>query len=227
MLTTTNYIISQDQLERAQLSAPNFNNYESAKVTLNDPIGSFFYDAWTVKPEYRGTVWEEILASLPEHGEARIIKLKEGECYTIHADIDDRWHLNILGENSYLVDLMSKTLYPTLPHTSWMIMNAGVLHSAVNFGNIDRYQLVVRNLLNRNVIANPTNIIISGAVKHRYAFDQIVSPWLNYANKDGKITDFKFVEGVVSFTIDTLFLDEILTLDKIFLNQVGVSLVQQ
>jgi len=225
MLTNTEYQISQTQLGRAQQSIPNF--VEQTKLSLNTPSGDFFYDPWIIKTEYKNTVWEEILSTLPNHGEARLIKLTEGACYTVHADIDDRWHITILGENSYLVDLNTKELYPTLPHTSWMIMNAGVLHSAVNFGNTDRYQLVVRNLLNRTEIANPTNIIISGAVKHRYAFDQIVSPWLNYANKDGKITNFKFEEGVVSFTIDSIFLDEILTLDKIFLNQVGVSLVQQ
>jgi hypothetical protein len=225
MLTNTEYRISQEQLELAQQSIPIFT--EQTKLTLNSPSGDFFYDPWIIKSEYKNTVWEEILSTLPDHGEARLIKLTEGTCYTVHADIDDRWHITILGENSYLVDLNTKELYPTLPYTSWMTMNAGVLHSAVNFGNIDRYQLVVRNLLSRNVIANPTNVIIGGAAKYRYAFDQIVSPWLNYANKDGKIANFKFENGVVSFTIDTIFLDEILTLDKIFFNQVGASLIQQ
>jgi hypothetical protein len=224
MLTTTEYQISQEQLERAQQAVP---DSATARIQLNSPTGDFFYDPWQVNKEYQGTVWEEILSTLPNHGEARLIKLTEGTCYTIHADIDDRWHLNITGENSYLVDLNTKNLYPTLPHTSWMTMNAGVLHSAVNFGNKDRYQLVVRTLLSRNIIANPTNIIIDGAVNHRYAFDQIVSPWLNYANKNGKLTNFKFEKGIVSFTIDDIFLDEVLTLDNIFLNQAGVSLIQK
>jgi hypothetical protein len=225
MLSPTEYTVSQEQLERAQTAAPDFQNHTTTKVSLNEPLGDFFYDPWAVKDEYKGTVWEEILSTLPEHGEARLIKLQEGECYTLHADIDDRWHLNILGEHSYLVDLMSKTLYPTLPYTSWMLMNAGIVHSAINFGNKDRYQLVVRKLLTRNVIADPIKIVIKLSLKHRYVFDQIISPWLNYASKEGILADFMFDGKVVSFTMSQQEYPQLENLNNVFLSQAGVSLL--
>jgi hypothetical protein len=223
MLANTEYKISDGQLVTAQQSV---NEFSTKKVSLNAPTNDFFYDPWTIKPEYKNTIWEEILSTIPEHGEARIIKLAEGECYTIHADIDDRWHLNISGENSYLVDLLSKTMYPTIHHNSWFLMNAGNLHSAVNFGNKDRYQLVVRKLLDRNIIADGIEVTMQNANVYRYHFDQIYSPWLNYASKEGIIANFKFDGSTVSFTIEKSYLGEIINLDKLFLSQVGISLIQ-
>jgi hypothetical protein len=199
MLTTTEYQISQEQLERAQQAVP---DSATVRTPLNSPAGDFFYDYWQVNKEYQGTVWEEILSTLPDHGEARLIKLAEGTCYTIHADIDDRWHLNITGENSYLVDLHSKVMYPTMNYHRWFSMDAGILHSAVNFGNKDRYQLVVRKLLNRNVLTNPVRISIHDIKERRYLLDQLISPWLNFANKNSLITDFKIVDNAASFKIE-------------------------
>lgn len=208
MLTRTEYQITQLMMDQMIDSLPTVDH----RVTLNQPTSDFFYDAWEIKPEFKNTVWEEILSTLPDHGEARIIKLKEGECYTIHADIDDRWHLNISGENSYLVDLMTKTMYPTINHTSWFLMNTGILHSAVNFGNKDRYQLVVRKLLNKNSLSESVTITIDNIAEQRYLIDQIVSPWLNYTNKNSLISNFKFVNNSISFKVEKL---EFQTLTKI------------
>lgn len=209
MLTNTEYQISQDQLERAQQAIPDSS---TARIQLNISTGDFFYDPWKVNTDYQGTIWEEILSTIPDHGEARLIKLAEGACYTIHADIDDRWHLNITGENSYLVDLNSKTMYPTINHHRWFLMDAGILHSAVNFGNKDRYQLVVRKLLNKNMLTTPVNITIHNVKERRYLLDQIVSPWLNYANKNSLITDFKIVANSVFFKIEETELSTLKTL---------------
>ncbi len=44
------------------------------KNVLNKPTGDFFYDPWEILPEYKGTVFEELLAPLKDIGEARIIK---------------------------------------------------------------------------------------------------------------------------------------------------------
>jgi hypothetical protein len=219
MLTRTEHQITQLMMDRMIDSLPDIDH----RLTLNRPTGDFFYDAWEINPEFKNTVWEEILSTLPEHGEARIIKLKEGQCYTIHADIDDRWHLNIAGGNSYLVDLMSKTMYPTINHTSWFLMNAGILHSAVNFGNEDRYQLVVRKLLEKNIISEGITVTISDANIHRYYFDQIYSPWLNYANKEGIISDFKFDGNTVSFVVDKGYQGQIDLLETSFNNCLAIS----
>ena len=62
-------------------------------LVLNEPTNDFFYDPWKIKDNYKNTPFETVLSVLPNHGEARIIKLTEGECYLAHADIDDRYHM--------------------------------------------------------------------------------------------------------------------------------------
>ena len=52
------------------------------RVPINEPTGNFFYDPWKIKKEYEGTVWADILATLPiSVGEARIIVLDPTKCY--------------------------------------------------------------------------------------------------------------------------------------------------
>jgi hypothetical protein len=84
-------------------------------------------------------------------------------------------------------------------------MDAGCKHTAANFGQIDRVQLVIRRLLNRNNLVNPVDVKIvlkSNAFDFRYQFDNTISPWLNRANKQGNINNFKFVDSEVSFSIE-------------------------
>ena len=164
------------------------------KNVLNKPTGDFFYDEWTIKPEYKNSPWKELLDTLPfPKGEARIIQLKPGTCYTSHSDIDDRWHLALQKGESYLVDLDKKDMHQTLPGI-WYIMDAGRLHSAVNFGDASRYQLVVRKLLNKNTLTAPVGVNLSinnPPENYRYVVDQFISPKLNYWNKNNKLSNFK------------------------------------
>jgi hypothetical protein len=86
-------------------------------------------------------------------------------------------------------------------------MDAGRIHTAANFGNRIRLQLVVRKLLNSVVLDNAINVTIlarKGVDKDdaRYMFDSKMSSWLNQANKNNKITDFKFDGTNVSFNIN-------------------------
>ena len=78
------------------------------KNVLNRPTGNFFYDAWEVLPEYKGTAIEDLLKQLPDHGEARVIVMKPGESYSAHADIDDRYHITLDAEQSFLHDIEMK-----------------------------------------------------------------------------------------------------------------------
>ena len=97
-------------------------------------------------------------------------------------------------------------------------MDAGRIHSAANFGNIDRVQLVVRKLLQPNVIDDPVSIEITLKEKRpdfRYVFDNTLSPWLNKANKTGLITNFKFNDGNVKFDISKTQLENLI-LDPMF-----------
>jgi hypothetical protein len=87
----------------------------------------------------------------------------------------------------------------------WYKMDAGRKHTAANFGHIDRVQLVVRHLLNRNKLVNPVDIKIALKIDtpdFRYQFDSTISPWLNRANKQGIIDNFKFINDEVSFSIE-------------------------
>ena len=207
MIRRTFYTITGELLSWAQREVKQFDG----KTSINQPTGDFFYDPWAVKPEYYDSVWAYLLQSLPHSiGEARIIKLEENECYSSHADIDDRWHLNLTGVKSYLIDLENKHMYPQTQDGTWWDMNAGLIHSAVNFGNTPRYQLVVRQLLTRNQLMDPVNVNVQ--VVNRYAFDEVFSPWLNEANKEGKITDFFYRDTTVYFTVERSCLTQLMSM---------------
>ena len=157
MLCPTNYNVNANLLEEAIKQS----NKDESKLVLNQPTGDFFYDPWIIKPEFAGTVWENILNSLPVNkGEARIITLKPGTSYYSHADADDRWHLNLKSEYGFVCDLDNQQMYLLKPDGIWYNMDAGRIHSAVNFGHIDRVQLVVRHLLCNNNLKNPVGIRI-------------------------------------------------------------------
>lgn len=177
------------------------------KTAINQPTGNFFYSPWELKDEYKGTVWETLYNSIPlPKGEARIIVLEPGQAYQCHADIDDRYHLNILGDECYLIDLVREQMHPLKQDGVWYDMDAGLLHTAANFGRTARIQLVVRQLLKRNAIKNAIPVTVtpvsSSVPSARYMFDYYVSPWLNTANKNGYISDFENLGNQVKFNVD-------------------------
>lgn len=188
--------------------------FAEEKITINRPTGNFFYDNWEIQPQYKNTIWEQILCSLPNSiGEARIIKLISGRCYFSHADIDDRWHLNLSGSNSFLVDLENNILYETKNDGVWYEMDGGILHSAVNFGEDDRYQLVVRKLLQKNYLENACMIKIWAKGKNpRFRFDNAISPWLNRSVKNGTIDNFTYCDNFVCFDIEKKSINDIMGL---------------
>ena len=180
-------------------------NFEDHKTSLNYPNGSFFYDPWTIKPEFQNTVWSNILNSLPfPIGEARVIKMSPGTTYMAHADIDDRYHLSLQGEHSYLIDVLSNQMHVLEKDCLWYEMDAGKIHVASNFGSIDRYQLVVRKLLIATDKSPLVDVIIEPKelkFDYRYRFDNIVSPWLNAVNKRRSMKDFSFKGNTVNFKV--------------------------
>lgn len=203
MLAKTNYFVPIELLREALDNLPD----DTYRITLNNPSGDFFYDLWTIKDEFKGTVWDKLLSALKEPlGEARIIKLESGQSYWSHADIDDRWHLSLSGNESYLIDLQSYELHKTQQDGIWYNMDAGKLHTAANFGQVPRLQLVVRQLLKRTILTNPVKIAISKAedvFDYRYQFDHVLSPYLNTINKQGIINNFSYKDDVVIFEIES------------------------
>jgi len=184
------------------------------RYTLNRPTGNFFYDPWILKEEFKGTIWEKIYNSMPEDkGEARLIVLEGGKCYISHADIDDRYHLNLAGNKSYLINLQDEKMYPVYRDGVWYIMDAGWKHSAANFGNLYRIQLVIRQRLFWANCNNPINVRIDAPSlsidDRRFLFDEKISPWINRANKRRIINNFDYKNGIVSFTMEAEFYSEL------------------
>lgn len=201
MITRTKHIVDLDLIEEAT-QAFKTNDF---KTTLNEPTGSFFYDGWKIKDKYKNTVWEKLLNTLAigNYGEARVIKLDIERCYTAHADIDDRWHLSLDRGKHFLVDLDTLELHST-KLGYWYNMDTSILHSAVNFGDNPRYQLVVRQLLNDAKIVDSSKVQIIVKGEHsRYKFDSTLSPWLNRANKDSRLNSFTVNDNIVKFNIPT------------------------
>lgn len=196
-----------NELLRYFNSTLNFSaDFERSKITINQPTGDFFYDPWKIKPEFENSIYKTVLDSLKvDIGESRFIVMKPGTCYHSHADIDDRYHLNIQGQYSYLIDLDTQQMHETLQDGKWYNMNASYRHTAANFGSTDRIQLVVRQLLQRNKLKNPVEVnlrIGSDVLTPRFAFDDTVSNWMNMAVKRGILDNFKTDLSQVWFNIE-------------------------
>ena len=203
MLTQTHYTVDTSLFQEACNRLPN----GGMKTTINQPTGNFFYEPWVLKDEYKGTVWETLYNSLPvSKGEARIIILDPAQCYQIHADIDNRYHLNISGEECYLMDLVREQMFRLEQDGIWYDMDAGLLHTATNFGRRARVQLVVRQLLKQNKLVDPVEVSLATTIENtndaRFLFDSHVSPWLNEANRLGFINNFAQGNVVIKFNIE-------------------------
>jgi len=220
MIDKTSFTTTIELIQTAVNTLPQgLIDQSEGRIAINKPTGNFFYSPWEIKEEFKNTVWEELYKSLDvsDKGEARIICLKAGESYINHADVDDRYHLNLSGISCFLIDLDNRILHELNADGIWYSMDAGRIHTAANFGNRIRLQLVVRKLLNSVVLDNAINVTIlarKGVDKDdaRYMFDSKISPWLNQANKHNKITDFKFDGTSVSFNINQDHLLEVKTL---------------
>lgn len=215
MLKKTNFCVSLDLINEAVNTISN----ENFKQVINRPTGNFFYDPWVISEEFQGTVWEKIYDSLPTiKGEARIIILKPPQCYFSHSDIDDRWHLNLTSKKSYLINLDNNTMFKLITDGYWYDFDAGNRHTAVNFGNRPRIQLVIRQLL----IRSSRNDLVSVKIKSklndledaRFEFDDSISNILNMINKQNALNNFTHNSDEVSFDIAPEFLKNLESIDK-------------
>ena len=190
------------------------------KNVLNKPTGNFFYDPWEIVPEYKDTVLDELLQQLPDHGEARLIVMKPGESYSAHADIDDRYHVTLDAEHSYLHDIENEVMFPNQADDCVYLMNTGLLHSASNYGYKNRYQLVIRKRLkNNSMMKDPRQVLMT--VKNpvynmRYLFDSSFSRMLNRFVKEGKVNNFARInETTVKYLCENDSINEILKMQQI------------
>jgi hypothetical protein len=207
MLTKTNFFVSTELIDQAldTLEGDEF------RQVINKPTGDFFYDPWVIADELRGTVWEKIYDTLPKvKGEARIIRLKPTQSYFSHADIDDRWHLNLTSKKSYLINLDKEKMFKLVKDGYWYDLDAGDRHTAVNFGNRPRVQLVIRKLLNRSTRNDLVTVKIITTLDDledaRFEFDDNISPVLNEINKKNGLDNFSYTNANVSFDVAPDFL---------------------
>lgn len=212
MLVKTNHSVPSHLIKTARDEF----NFTEFRTSINKPTGNFFYDPWEIKDEFKDSVWKELLDTLPYSvGEARVINLKMGACYQSHSDIDDRYHLNIQGDISYLINLNTSTMHRITNDGFWYSLNAGVKHSAANVGFENRIQLVVRKLLLKNEVHNPSKIVIKSSISDvdriRFIFDNHLSSVLNKYNKNNVINDFSpATDGsTVSMTINSDYINEL------------------
>jgi hypothetical protein len=189
MLVDTGISVDLDPLLN-EISSVNWDDSNRAKI--NTPTGHWLHDPYVINDVWRGTAFEQLLLNLPwPIGEARLMRLEPGTCYRSHADIDDRYHLNLTSnQHCHLIDLEEQTMYQLVPDGKFYKMNAGKIHTAVNFGSTPRIQLVIREPIVK--IESPSMIKIkikSTDVSHdfRYQFDQHISPVISKLIKEKKI----------------------------------------
>lgn len=202
MINTLNIDVPLDLLNRSLKELPSFD----FRITINQPTGNFFYDPWKIKNEFKNTVWEQLMLTLPyPAGEARIVSLPSKQCYVSHADIDNRWHLALINDNSFLIDLENLRMH-SCKIGKWYSMDAGSMHTAANFGANDRVHLLVRQLLTRGKLINPVEYFIQFdkdfQIPHRCIFDEVYSPLMNKLNIDGVLDEFSRTETSVNFKTD-------------------------
>ena len=209
MLVKTTITVPSDLIKNAEATSVGV-----AKTSLNTPTGDSFYDPWILKQEFIGSVWEKLIAPLGSNiGEARIIVLDSPSGYTQHADIDDRYHLNITGEGSYLLDLDDLKIHPLVNDGIWYTMNAGKLHTAIAVGKKHRIQLVVRKLLTHAILVNPINVKLTQVdTNSRYDFDNSISSWLNQAVKRNILDNFRIEGNSALFAVENKYLHELITI---------------
>jgi hypothetical protein len=208
MITKQTWTCPEGLIEQALKEHP-----ITGSVVLNESTGDFFYDKWQIKDLYKDTLWQQVIDSLPMTvGQARIIKIEPGESYMAHADIDNRWHLNLTGEQAYLIDLDEKIMYECERDNRWAYMDASRIHAATNYGSIPRLQLVVREPLRRS--REPIDLVrisMEPAYEQhdfRYKFDKIFSPFLNRANQKYKLSDFAHATSSLTFKLERELLEE-------------------
>jgi len=205
MISNTEYKISLEEVQQAFELCKTMEG----KTVLNKPTGDFFYDSWEILPEYKDTIFEKLLLPLKNTGEARIVKQESGTCYFAHSDIDNRYHLNISGDNAALIDLHNNHMYPLEADGKYYLMDAGRNHSAANFGQYPRYQLVVRCLLKRSDWVTDPVEIVAGGENPRFVFDKYISPLLNEINLRQAMNNFEITSTGVKFLTNSFWINHL------------------
>lgn len=144
MLTFTGKIFNLEQIQKQVSALPHFDK----SLLLNDCRGKFLNGPYELKNEFKGTPIGDVIESIENPGEARLLKLKPGETYTAHTDPDDRYHIAVFtNEYSYIIDFNSNLMHHLPSDGKLWKMDTSIPHVASNFGSRDRIHLVIRETL--------------------------------------------------------------------------------
>ncbi len=226
----TAQIIEDLQLDIATahqwLTSP--RGFNTIHCSIHSHEQDFFYADRTLNCNLHNTEFERLWNTLDRPGEAQIQIIDSTRCYRSHCDIDNRWHFNLTGDDSFLVDIENQHLWPTRVDGRLYYLNTTFPHSAVNFGMRPRIQLVIRQCLRKNSLTDPVKCWLhhpSEDTTHknasRYLWDKCVQSWLNiHINTLGVVTDFQgdlalpSSDVAIQFKIESTHLREIDDLAK-------------
>ena len=194
------------------------------KLDLNLPTGNFYYDPWQLKPQYEHTEVARVLDLLAPVGQVKIVSIPPGQCYLAHSDVEDRYHVTLQSEHSYVLDITQQQSYECRVDNRVYLMNTAQLHTVMNAGYVPRIQLVIRRLLTRHTLQDPIHIHIEATeAPHnlRQQWDNHILVWCNLAHKQGIMTDFDPMnsEARVQFRMESDHLDSL----RSVLGQCGFS----
>ena len=187
--------------------------YFEKSLVLNETTGKLLNGPYTVKPEFKNTPLGDLLDSIKNIGEARLLKLKSGETYTAHCDPDDRIHLAITtNPYAHLIDLDNGlTMHLPVDGQLWY-MDTGVTHVAANFGGRDRIHLNIRVLLPAFQYPGYSLSITGGDFDWKQEAYATVMGFFNKAIKEKKITGIERVdERKVLINCEPAILDPYIT----------------
>lgn len=211
MITRTN--IHVDVTLKEIIDALNNLPKNDYRYILNEPSNHYMHDDWKIKKEFKNSLWDRILATLPyKIGQARIIVMQPGQCYQSHADIDNRWHLNLTGEDCFFADLDNFKMFKIEQDWYWYDFDASPRHTAVNCGRFARAQLVVRKPIVKNKIVDPVRLEIKSLLDDdntRYQGENKITPWFNKALLKGVASDIDTPDaGTIHVTLERNILSE-------------------
>lgn len=166
------------------------------RLDLNSPSGKFFNDPWIIKDEFKGTPLGNVLESLGNIGQARLLKLESAESYTAHTDPDDRIHLAIVtNPYSYLIDFTTEQMHHIPADGRVWYMDTSRTHIAANWGPKVRIHLNVRVLLPHFDQTRPgiRITLLGNSVEWKQDSYIEIMGFINQQIKNGTVTGF---EGV-------------------------------
>jgi hypothetical protein len=188
LLIKTEYYFPIEELQKQVSQLPEFNK----SLALNETDGDLLSGQYKTKSEYINTPLGDVLSSLGDIGEARLLKLKNEDVYTAHCDPDDRWHLTITTTPySYLANLQDNTLHHLPADGHVWLMDTSIVHSAFNLGGgLERIHLNIRQRL-PSYKGNGWRMKVSGSYDWKQRLYVGVLGYINKAIKVGHVTGIR------------------------------------